>query len=135
MPPDPESASLPPGISGEELLRHMLPLVVSAVTKSAEGQTMSAATIQNLEAQVAELKVAVQANTAEVKRVNDYRKAELHQRDEDKKWLQSLLKPETLYYSILLVATALGIRATIPTPVQVPLSAPEQHLTLPGGRP
>lgn len=135
MPPDKESPSLPPGISGEELLRHMLPLVVSAVTKSAEGQTMSASAIQNLEGQVAELKAAVQANTSEVKRVNDYRKAELQQRDDDKKWLQSLLRPETLYYTLLLIGTALGIRATIPAPVQVPLPVSGQHTTLPGDRP
>lgn len=133
--PENSPPSLPNGASGEEILRTMLPVVVEAVTKSAEGHTASAASISTLEAQVAELKVALQANTAEVKRVNDYRKAELQQQEENGKWLRSLLRPETLYYTVLLIATALGIRATIPTPVQAPLPGPPNPIEIPGDRP
>lgn len=111
---------VPQGAGGEEILRALLPLVVEAVTKSAEGQTASAASLHSLEGQITELRTVIQGHTAEIKRVNDYRKSELRQQEERSRWLESLLTPQTLYYTLLLLGAAFGLRATIPAPVQVP---------------
>tara|TARA_R110002126_G_scaffold52672_20_gene143022 strand:- start:3039 stop:3380 length:342 start_codon:yes stop_codon:yes gene_type:complete len=95
----------------------MLPLVVDVATKSAEGQTSVAAGLSSLDAQVGELKNAVQKNTAAVKQLTAAKKAEAMQKVETGKWLRALLKPETVYYTIVLALTAMGIRMTLPEQV------------------
>ena len=116
--------SLPPGASGEDILKTMLPLVVDAATKSAEGQTASAAALGGVEGQLAEMKLELKNLRDEVKSMRESKAAEQKVREENGKWLRSLLKPEILYYTIVLILTALGLRATIPAPVQVPLPVP-----------
>jgi len=131
--PDSSRKGLLPGASGEQVLRSMLPLVVEVATKSAEGQTSVAAALGSLEAQVAELKAVVQENTTAVKQLVASKAAEVQQKEETGKWLRALLRPETLYYTVLIILTALGIRTTIPEqvlgqqlPAQVQSSSPKE---------
>lgn len=113
----------------------MLPVVVEAVTKSAEGSTASAAAIQNLEAQIVELKGVVSHCHGEIKRIADAKVDETEQKRENGKTMRALLKPETVYYTIVLILTALGFRLTIPTPVQNPLPVPVHQTTQQGELP
>jgi hypothetical protein len=112
--------SLPPGASGEDILRTMLPLVVESATKAAEGQTASAAAIGALETQLSEVKTELQGIRSEMQSARNSKAAEEKVREENGKWLRSLLKPELIYYTVVLILTAMGLRATIPAPVHLP---------------
>ena len=116
-----------PGASGEEILRQMLPVVVEAVTKSAEGQVSVAAALQALEGQVSELKAAVQNCQADVRRLADAEALADKRKQETGKWLRSLVKFETVYYTALLLLAVLGFRlsqaqASLLPPLPAPFS-------------
>lgn len=123
-----------PGASGEEILRQMLPVLVDALTKSAAGHTTSAATIQALETQVSELKAVVQSCHSEFKRIADAEEEAGKRREENGKWLRSLLRPETIYYTVVIILTALGFRlsaAPVPLSIDLPTQQPTQSGDLP----
>jgi len=113
-PPTIPPTSLPPtsGATGEEILKHTLPLLVEAVTRSAEGHMTSAAAIRALETQIVELKVIVGRIAAAEERQAAEQERETRRRTERGEWLRSLLKPETIYYTLVIILTALGFRLT-----------------------
>lgn len=118
-------SSLPAGASGEEILRQMLPVLVEAVTKSAEGQTASAAASQALETQISELRSKVEMCHAEMKRIADAKVDEQKKQETTQLWLQSLIKPETLYYTVIIILTATGFRfSLVNTPGMAPIPVP-----------
>jgi hypothetical protein len=105
-----DNHSLPPGpiqIDGEvfnQLLKH----TIDAATKSAEGATKSAAALQAVETQLQELKGQCQLTGDAVKRLADVAETENNDRKERGKWLRSLIKPETLYYTVVIIASMFG---------------------------
>lgn len=133
MPDETTPPTLPPapGASGEEILRHTLPVLVEAVTKSAEGHLTSAAAIHGLEREITDLKGALGRLEAVVERIAV---AEERQADEQEKegkrqvergeWLRTLVKPETIYYTLVIILTALGFRlSTLSAPSVIPAGA------------
>lgn len=127
--------SLPPtggaagGATGEEVLRALLPTVVSAATRAAEGQTATSAALQGIERSQDELRNKIAALTSEVQKLCEVRREEYDQKKESSAWIRSILTPQTVYYTIILLLTGFGIRATIPAPVQLP--DPTQTLPIP----
>jgi hypothetical protein len=104
--PDPSGTpTLPPGTLqvDSEILASLLGQVVQAASRSAEGAIASASAIQ-------EFKVALESNTKEVQRLADLKEKEVKQEEARLHWKVALIRPETLYYTILIAAAVLGIK-------------------------
>ena len=114
MPKQDDAPTLPPGTlqMDSEVLGMLLGQVVQATSKSAEGSLAAASAVQ-------EFKIALEANTKEVRRLADLKEAELKAAEARQLWRVALIRPETLYYTILVVAAAFGIKL-LPTLPSLP---------------
>ena len=108
--PDGIDSSLPPGRLqiDSEVFEMLIQRVIEAATRSAEGATKSAAAIQTLEGQLQELKLECKTLGSELKRLSDLEHAKQQNAAEHGKWLRSLIRPETLYYTLVIIAALLG---------------------------
>ena len=90
------------------VFNELLKNTIDAATRSAEGATKSAAAVQSLEGQVSELKGKCEEMAGAVKRLADAAEAEKEAQKERGMWLRSLIKPETIYYTVLIIAGLFG---------------------------
>ena len=110
MPDRSDSPSLPPTplqIDGE-VFNELLRQTIRAATRSAEGATKSAATLQELVGQLQELKGQCKECADELERLADAEERRQKEQQERGKWLRSLIKPETLYYTVVIIASLFG---------------------------
>jgi hypothetical protein len=121
--PDESGNSLPPqGASAQELLQTLLPLVVKAASDSAAAATAASSAMVSLEGKLDSFEKALQANTLEVTRLADAQEKENKARENGQAWLRTLFTPQTVFLLLVIIASAIGIRLSIPTPVQMPVS-------------
>jgi len=102
-----------PSLSGNmtidaAVFNELLKNTIEAATRSAEGATKSAAAVQSLEGRVAELKGKCEDMAGAVKRLADAAEDEKEAKKERGMWLRTLIKPETLYYTVLIIAGLFG---------------------------
>lgn len=120
--------------SGEEVLRQTLPLVVDAVARSAEGHAASAAAMTSLEARVAELRSSVRDNSEVLAKLlahMEETKAKSQSIFGDVGGIAAAIRPSTVYYTVVLILTALGLRASIPVPTGFDVDQPGAALPAP----
>ena len=109
MPDTDDSPSLPGHMTIDAaVFNELLKNTIEAATKSAEGATKSAAATQALETQITELKGKCEEMAGAVKRLADAAEAEKEAREERGKWLRSLITPQTLYYTVVIVIALLA---------------------------
>ena len=99
------------------LEQQLLSKVIEAATKSAEGATASAAAISSLEQQLAEVKTTINACAAELDKLVEERQKATETQKERSEWLRSLLTPQTVYYTLILLLAMFGIRLSLPVPM------------------
>ena len=121
--PDGSEKSLPPqGASAQELLQTLLPLVVKSASDSAAAATAASSAMLSLEAKLDSFEKALQDNTKEVTRLADAQEKENKARENGQAWLRTLFTPQTVFLLIVILASAIGIRLSIPTPMQLPVT-------------
>ena len=99
----------PPGLHIDgEVFNQILKHTIDAATRAAEGSTKSAAAMQAVETQLQELKHQCQLTGEALNRLADAAEAEQSSRLERGKWLRSIIKPETIYYTLVIIGSMLG---------------------------
>ena len=104
----PSEATMP-----DALLMELLKQTVGAATRSAEGATASAAALQGMEGRMAEMHAAVQANTTAVAALATEKQQDREDREERGRWLRTFVSPQNVYYTLLIIGSALGIRISL----------------------
>lgn len=109
-----QSAQPPDGASAEQVLREMLPVVITAATKSAESATAAAAAIRSFEVQLSETKSAVDANTRAIRDLRAALEEKNKATAEKNAWLRTLFQPQFLFPFVLqlifIILGLLGVR-------------------------
>lgn len=124
----------PEGASAEQILREVLPVVITAASKSAEAATAAAAAIQTFDGQMSETKTAVEANTAAIRDLKTAIEAQNQNTAEKNAWLRTLFQPQFLFPFLLqllfIVLGLAGIRYANPETEQLQKLLKEQAVLI-----